>query len=634
MTVFESNIKFLSKQYPALLNVIDNDTLRSECCESLFTRNDEPNLRILLNNNAYYLHSRYSAREEAQKWVQSIQTELSQVKHLFIMGVGLGYYLEELLLICKSKDIFVLEPNVDVFNEWLKTKDVTSVLSNSQIRVFAVGENDNLPWQIANEISEIITDNFLCVSPPIYKKLYPKMLEQFDMRMKEMIIQEISNMQTREVYESAWLTNILYNFQHIIMNPSILELRDLWKNKDVKAIVVGSGPSLGKDIHYLSQLKDKCLIIAAGSSIQALEHHGVYPHFVVSMDGSDANYSVFKNTDTSQVPLVFCPPVYYEIPENYNNNIFYARFQNDPVTKYILDPNDQFPIFISTATVTGTAIQMASFMGITDILLMGQDLSFTEDQFYAPGVRHVSEENQRAHISHAEQWVENVEGGRNRTKGSMEVLLRDVELLVQIMGTRGVNIVNTSKKGAVIKGTEWMSMDELAPQLLKSYSREFDITNYISSVSVTTQLEKLGKTITQLQVVLNDTNTISTEINKMSGYMSKLDKALSIRNNSKVYSEIIEINEIWTSITSKEIFNVFYSYSLAHYINIYMRYVNEIVETKNSFKKAELIISHLGSLVNKMKLFTPHLQDIVKSSIIRLENVQIYLETPLDIKNQ
>jgi hypothetical protein len=616
MSLFESNMRFLNKQYSSLIRLFGDEA--TEFSPPLLTRNNEPNFQISLKENKYLLHSRYNAREEAKKWVQSLLENIKEVKHICIFGVGLGYFLEELLEECQAQDVFIFEPSVEVFEAWVNTRDISQVLSHPKIRIVAVGADPYLPLEIADEIAGHISGTFKLVVPPIYKRLYPELLINFETSLREMMIKSISNMQTNKLYENTWINNILFNLKTIIRTSSIWEMEDLWKGSNAKAIIVGSGPSLKKDVHYLHRLKDKCLIIAAGSSIQALQHFGIDPHFVVSMDGSATNNKVFDNIDTSRVPLVFCPQVYYKIIDQYQSEKYYVGFENDPITQYILGKNEM-PNFLSTSTVTGTAIQVAAFFGVKEIILMGQDLSYTEDEYYAPGVNHVAEEEKSKYIKNTDIWVENVEGGRNKTTGSMEVLRQDVELLVQVMKHRGVNIVNTSKKGAVIQDTTWISMDDLFPQLEMLESREYVPSKYLSIPNDADQEVKRNEIIIKIASVLKANENLSNTLQKLITSFNKLQKVLSIRNYNKVNHEILKINELWNDITKQDVFNVFYSYSLSHHINIYMRYVMEIVETNNIFKKAELIILHLGSLVHKMKEFSPELESAIQSSIKRLE---------------
>lgn len=612
MDLYQSNQKFLTKHYPALLKVIDTNEEGHE--EVILTRNNEPNLVVTSEGNSYFLHSRYSAREEAKKWVHTLK-EKKESQHILLVGLGLGFFLEELLAATKARYIFIHEPSIEIFNTWLKVKDIRPALSDPRIKLFAVGGDEHLPLQIANEIAGFVSGSFYKVTPPIYEKLYPGIIAQLDMELKDMIIQQISNMQTRREYQETWLNNILGNFLHMAASPSIAELKDLWKDDELKAIVVGSGPSLKKDIHYLSQLKDKCFIIAAGSSIQAMEHFGVYPHVVVSMDGSLSNYQVFKNFDTSKVPLVFLPLVNHEITDHYKGPMYYGKFNNDLITNHVFDLENTIPSFISTSTVTGTAVQLAAFMGIKHILLMGQDLSFPDDELYAPGVNHVSDNIKEVSVSHADLWVDNVEGGKNRTKGSMQVLLKDIQVLVRIMTLQGVEITNTSKKGAKIEGTNWVSMDELVPKLQQQPSRSLELSSNISALSIETQLENLSRSTTNLTKVRQQISKMDIKLQKLLKLMTKLENAISIRNLNQVNRAIDEINKLWQWTTNQDIFKVFYSYSLGHYIDIYMRHVPEIVETSNSYTKGRLIIQHLAILIKQIDAFTPEIARLVQSSL-------------------
>ncbi|MBY9077600.1 6-hydroxymethylpterin diphosphokinase MptE-like protein [Paenibacillus sp. CGMCC 1.18879] len=617
MDLYQTNIKFLTKHYPALLKVIDDaEEERKE--EAILTRNNEPNLVVTSDGNSYFLHSRYNAKEEAKRWIVTLKEKIES-QYILIVGIGLGFFLEELLVATKAKHIFIHEPSSEVFNTWLKVKDTRAVLSDPRIKLFAVGNDEYLPLQIANEIAGIVSGPFCMITPPIYEKLYPGTIAQLDLELKDMIIQQISNMQTRKEYQETWLNNILGNISHMSVSPSISELKDIWKDNGVKAIVVGSGPSLKKDIHYLSGLKDKCLIIAAGSSIQAMEHFGVYPHVVVSMDGSLSNYEVFNNIDTSKVPLIFLPPVHYKITDHYEGPMYHAKFNNDLITNHIYDQENIIPGFISTSTVTGTAIQLAEYMGITQIMLMGQDLSFPDDEYYAPGVNHISENSKEAHISHADLWVDNVEGGKNRTKGSMQVLLKDIQVLVKIMKFRGVDIINTSKKGAVIEGTEWVSMDELTPRLQQEPSRSLEIASGISALSLETQLDNISRSTTNLTKALQQISKMDIKLKKLLKLMTKLENAITARNLNQVNRVLDEINTLWKWTTNQEIFNVFYNYSLGHYINIYMRHVPEIVDTQESFEKGRLIIRHLGKLVEEISAFNPELNRAIDEAKSKLD---------------
>ncbi|MFD1178866.1 6-hydroxymethylpterin diphosphokinase MptE-like protein [Paenibacillus puldeungensis] len=622
MDVFEKNKAFLSKHYPALIQGLETPLQDDYVYKIELTRNEEVNLLLEMNQNTYYLHSRYNAHHEAERWAKSISSRVENVDNLLLVGMGL-YFLEELLAVTKAKFIYVYEPFSFIFREWMNIKLIGPILSDPRIRLFALGESDFLPMKMANDICEHMTGTFVKITPPIYEILFPGLSEKFEMLMKDTLMQQISNIQTRDLNQKTWLENIVYNLPHLINNSSISELKDLWKGQNVKAIIVGSGPSLSQDIHYLSQLKEKCLIITAGSSIQALEHFGVYPHFVVSMDGTEANFRVFKNVNGMKTPLVFCPTIYNEILEEYRGPLYYAKFQNDVITQYLFEEGEELPSFISTATVTGTAIQIAEYMGITEIILMGQDLSYPNNKYYAPGVEHVSQEVQEIHVSHSEKKVKNVDGGYNRTKGSMEVLLSDIEVLVKIMALKEVRIVNTSKGGAVIEGTEWKALDDLVPELLEGPSQDFNISKRISKKSHDIKEIQLREVSLNLNLARKEIKKLESKLVKLQEVFKKLEKAVSAYNVKRTADRLFEIDCLWKSITKMSAFDSFYYYSLGHYMNVYMRHVTKIVETEDIIEKGKLVLKHLGELTRKMQEFSPIIIATLDQGLTKLDELII-----------
>src|SRR5690606_38649969 len=85
--------------------------------------------------------------------------------------------------------------------------------------------------------------------------------------------------------------NLILNMSRNLKTPSCKGLKNCCRN--IPAIIVGSGPSLTKEIEKVKVMKDRAIIIAAGSSIQALQHSGLDPDLIVSIDAGAANRKVF-----------------------------------------------------------------------------------------------------------------------------------------------------------------------------------------------------------------------------------------------------------------------------------------------------------------------------------------------------
>ncbi len=622
MMIQENNLKFLKQYYPNLVTLVDNNREPSQVVGSV-TRNNESNMTLIKNGKTYLMHSKYNAVDESQKWATTIRSEIKSSGCVLLFGMGIGYFLEALLELPEVSQVFICEPSAEVFNFLISHRNIRPMLSNSKVKMVAVGSEDLFLLDIANQISTYLSSkNLSIVAAPIYLRMFGNTFEDLTLKIRSTLMDQIANFQTNEKFQNLWTHNILNNLPYTIKYPSFQCFKDLWKDRP--AIIVGSGPSLKEDIHYLRRLQNKCLIIAAGSSIQALQHHGIQPHLIVSMDGGLPNLHVFENIDTSQVPLLFISQIYYGILELYEGKMVSALFSNDLISRYLW-ADRCIPEFYNTSTVTGTAVQAAEFMGSNRIILMGQDLSYPDQEFYAPGVNHIPEHIKNEIIENEDLWVDNVSGGKNRTTQKMMVTLEDLELLVEIETLKEVRFINTSKKGAIIRGTEFQTMDELMDGLLELSSEDINLDKQIVSPSLKEQAQLFAQIKAKLKYIRNQADSLSVRVQQLCDIFLEMQKNVLNRNSSKVKQNLILVDEKWNWITSREVFTEFYSFSRKQYISIYRRHVPIIVETKDPIKKAELIIEHLGNLVRNMQQYIPELQMLLTQTIEKLNGFSIEL---------
>lgn len=614
MDILDKNIKFLRKNYPQLVTAVENNPMPYEQC---LNKNEEPNLVIVKDNIPIYLHSRYNAEAEARKWVNSLDNEQLEAEHILIIGCGLGYYLEQLIDCSNAKNIYVYEPDISIFTAWVQSRDISKVLSDRRIRLFVLGEDDLLQSKLALQISEYAKKSFYMICPPIYNKHFESIVINMQQKIKEALYSQATNQVTLISHQDDWTTNILRNLKHAVMGTSAAKLQNIASG--VTTIVVGSGPSLQYDVHYLKKIKSKCLIIAAGSSIQALERHGIFPHLVVSIDGGIPNYRVFQNIDTSQTPLLFCPQINLNILDDYKAPLIAATLSNDSLTQYFCS-NMNLPIFRSSTSVTGTAIQFAAYLGSTQIILLGQDLSYPGKQFYTAGVNHASEEDMDNQIKEATLTVPNVDGGENPTSEYMKNMLDDMELQIQIVTLSGVRIINASRHGAVITGTEYIPMDVLITLLIDEDNHNIEIHKYLTLLSNDEKIDKLSSLNCEFEDMSQLTKVLGNRLNKLSVTIDNLANKIVNGNQSTLMKQLVEVNKLWGQITGSKAFEICYSFSMKYHINNYMRFVTDIVETEDVREKSKLITSHLGLLVKELSEFTPRLLSILNDATTDLNN--------------
>ncbi|MCH1640502.1 DUF115 domain-containing protein [Paenibacillus timonensis] len=616
MNMFEQNLIYIKEMYPNLLNVVLNDTLDASY-EVIPSANGMPNINLQTNETLYYLHSKYDPGAEAEKWVANLSNNGNLTDQVLLFGIGMGYFLEALLKSPEVNRVAVLEPDVQAFNALLRHRNLHTFLSDDKIKLMAVGDHDLNLAELAETITKTMTGELSIVAPPVYQRLYPAKLKWLREKVQESVINDLSNFRTFEKFQKTWLENILRNIPFTIKYLSVLSLKDVLKGGNV--VIVGSGPSLEIDVQYLRDIKNKCFIIAAGSSIQALQHFEIDPGLVVTMDGGRANSLAFRRVDSKRSPLVFITQTYYEVLDNYYNNLAFATFEEDQVSEYLYR-DQEVPRFRATASVTGTALQLADYMGAKQIIMLGQDLSYPGDKFYSSGVGHLSETTKSNVLKGATDWVDNVLGGKNRSTPVMTLTRKNIETNIKVLELKGIKVINSSRGGAAIEGAEWIPMDVVSQEMMGLPDLELDIHQLMQTRSESEQGVLLQSMMTKLGRILQQAEESEKLLQELRKEIRKLEREHNYRNLNTVGRGLVRVNERWQVITANESF-LFYSFGTSHFINGYLKHVPAIVEAHNPLVKAELIVAHLGSLVDQLIAFGPELKSLLSNSLERLETL-------------
>lgn len=613
-TYLEHNIAFLKKAYPSIYEFANGQSYDKEKYVLCGSKNQEVNICIKTEEIPVYLHSKYNPTKEAESWVNSISDRAKNAKNILVIGLACGYHIQALITRFPNKKFYLYEPEHQLFLAAIKARNMNVVLDHPNIVTLAIGQDQSIRHSLLRVISENVSDSFECLILPVYNKINGKLVEEFGKDAETVLSGYRTNLATVTSFQLNWPENILYNVSKNLVSPSIQSLKSTCDG--MTAIIVGSGPSLEKDIEYLRKLDNHCLIIAAGSSIQALLYHKIKPHLIVSIDGGEPNLQVFRDLDLSEIPFLYAPQIKFEILEGYEDNLIHVMLSNDLISRYLFDAVPQMAQFSSTTTVTGTAIQAAVFMGCKRIVFMGQDLSYPDDKYYSSGVDHISENIMSETLANASEWVENVDGGKNRTTDKMIVTLNNVEQLLSHFPD--IQFINASKKGAKIKNTIYQPIEEIFDDLTTNHFE----TNWFKEIisqhmsryddnTISKVIQKVRKTKSELQLIEKRLNNLHKQIKDLDRYVQS-----GIGN---VQKRLLGINKSWKSITNKGAFDNIYYFSMEHYMSVYMRYVPDIVKEQDPRKKSELIVRHLGTLVSRMIQYTPIYLSYFDEAIRRIE---------------
>lgn len=113
---------------------------------------------------------------------------------------------------------------------------------------------------------------------------------------------ELINVNTINRRLKGWVDNFQANLEHLKGAYGIASLIGSLPN--VPVILVGSGPTLDRNIEELQGLENRALIITACSALAALQKHGIHPHISIMSDSLENNSRCLDGVDVENYNFV------------------------------------------------------------------------------------------------------------------------------------------------------------------------------------------------------------------------------------------------------------------------------------------------------------------------------------------
>ncbi|UVI29887.1 motility associated factor glycosyltransferase family protein [Paenibacillus spongiae] len=615
---FEVNAAYFQSAHPEVYKQIAGLVWDQLNYQLIPAKDGTPNLHIRSGNASVALYSTYNPMYEVVRWAESETSKGTGRRQILMYGLGLGYHLSTFSRQHPDVKVVVVEPDEQILLAAMHAVNLEALFKEANVHAMEVGVRRGRLEDIIKGFYTLNDSKVSEVSIPIYNRLYSDdkiILKDLIHQVAWSYVSNISTMKERGLQHTK---NVLYNLAANLNTPSLSNKYQSLSG--TSAVIVGAGPSLERDVEWLKKVKDYALIIAAGTSIQSLQHYGIKPHLVVSMDGSDSNYDAFKPIDRSDIPFVYIPQVDYRIVDLQMSNTMHAFFYSDAITNYLMGTVETDPLFRSHFSVTGTCIQIAAYLGCTEIIFTGQDLSYPTSSMYATGAKHVSSEHKSEVVNKANMSVDNVQSGKNRTDVRMQITLANIE--EEIQRTADVQFVNASQLGAKIEHTRFEPMssvlerlssrprvDELIKQILSDQGDTYDRS----------RKQEVEARLRELPVLTNDIDKVIQEVKTQLDTLPGLGQT----DPDQCLQAMADIEDQWGIIVCSKLFEAIYTYTIGGDVHEFDRKLPELAEEKNIQNKAKMFVEVLGKLIDRMVDTNIHLQAYYEEAIARIDRLKV-----------
>ncbi len=393
-SAYLANMEVLCEHAPLLAQKVDLvDDLDFVACQE--TRSGALTCQLARSSGqSVYLHSRYDPEKEAARWADGVvklaeemaEREAGRVPMCyFVDGFGLGYHVKALLeRLAEPAFVVVSEPNVALLRTALEHFDYSEMFASDRLIVITTAERGEIFKKLEHHahammMGVLFTQPLQRVDQEFHAALHT-LISEYAAYVRTTLITVLGN-------SVRTCTNILNNLPTYVATESIEILQNRFSN--CPAVVVSAGPSLKRNIKILKEIRDKVVVAAVQTTLKPLLAEGIQPDFVTSLDYHAVSKGFFEGLDDRDlhaVHLVAEPKAHWDVVDYYRERGCVSLLGNEfaqLVLRGMKDPHDNLR---AGCTVAHLAFYLAQYLGANPILFIGQDLGFTDNVYYSPGV--------------------------------------------------------------------------------------------------------------------------------------------------------------------------------------------------------------------------------------------------------
>ena len=320
----------------------------------------------------FFLADRVNYKKEIKKLLDTLE-DLKFDSLVFLFGIDTGSYIHYMKkLLCERNRVIIFEPNPEICRKLdSQLGDNITLVHFDESKVKQILDS-TIHFKNINNIYFHAFGNY----SSIYKEEYDRLIEILDWT----IINAASQVDLAKRFKKIFIQNMIANMKALDRSTPIHRCR--LSNLNVPALVVSGGPSLDSNIRDMLSNKDKLdqyFIITGSRTVEALTKNGILPDMIVSVDPVDANFDMMKNCLNLETPLAF-----YE----YSNRYLVKDYKGDKIFISLLfsqtvEGFENYQGVYCGGSVAHACIDIATLMGCSPIIFLGQDFAHTYNRHHA-----------------------------------------------------------------------------------------------------------------------------------------------------------------------------------------------------------------------------------------------------------
>lgn len=517
-----------------------------------------------------WLASRFDPMAEASRLVEKV--DLDKTGCVVVLGFGVGHHVARLREHVGPRTLLVVfEPDVALLRAVFERIDHSAWIAGGLV-LFATeaGDRAGLTGRLEG-FGGVLTQGTQIMTHPASRARHKEAFGVFSKVFAEILAYFRTTVATALVNSARTCRNLVNNLGYYVAGSTVAELHGAAKG--YAAVCVAAGPSLVRNVDLLRdpEVRSRFVVIAVQTALRPLLDRGIRPDFVTALDYSPICTRFYEDLpDLPDVTLVAEPKAHPRILEVYPGPV--RVLSSDFNDSLIGDMARPIPKMTAGTTVAHLSFYLAQYLGCDPIVMLGQDLGFSDGLYYAPGTavqRVWSSELSQFNSIEMMEWqrivrmrgnlkrVEDIHGKPMFTDEQMVTYLRHFE---RDFAKAEQTVIDATEGGQPKLHSERMALSEALDRIqaepvpaLPAAVRELDGERVERVVSL---LERRLVDLKELRRVSHDTVRLIEQMEKHLGNQPKMLKIFEKlqKNDRQVHGPL---KETFTAVNSMNTIGVF-----------------------------------------------------------------------------
>lgn len=553
-SILEKNLEAMERWYPAFADLIREEHETEDPTNVMVETSwdGETIFRIEQDGRQLYLGGRRNAKEPIQIWSERVG-EIHKYAPVFLFGVGSAAYLKAIIeKSSKEVNVVVYEPSIHIFMAMLENIDISKEIEDRPIAFVVKGLNEEEFEPVMRGVMTLENMSFLIEEVhPNYRGFFLEDILEKVKKVQRLVESEMVQFNTQKKLSMNMAQNILRNMKYVCEGYHTKLLLNAVSNKDA-AILVAAGPSLNKNIRMLKKAKNRLFILAVDTAVKPLVKAGIKPDAFITIDAKkDLDLVEIDGAET--IPVIGPATALYKIMDRQKaKKIFYYDGYYLPYSIYFIN-DKELPDVSTGGSVACSGFSLLHKLGYETIILVGQDLAFTDNKSHADGT---FEEKMPTLDTEGMEMVKGNYVDKIPTRMDFRIFLNWFQDYIHDIKEANPNIrvVNATAGGAYIEGTEIRALDDIIEEVCKNVPEEINFTERIEALKSEFTEEEHKKAVDYLKNVPKDFEDMlkdAKELEKAYQKLGKIGKSGTVEKKGCL-KQLKKIKKITTKIEESE----------------------------------------------------------------------------------